>query len=133
VKTFLYLRDVNENHGPFCYIPGTHNGGPFREVYPQKVAVGVYPKDGQVDKRFSADQRKICTGSAGTLIFCDTTGFHKGGHPIERGRLVFNAVYTTNAAAPLIAKAKQFSIRGTHSQLLSPAAAYAIGHVTASA
>ncbi len=139
VKTFLYLRDVAETNGPFCYIPGSHNGGPFREVYPQRVALGVYPKDGAVDARFPPNLRKVCTGEAGTFVLCDTTGFHRGGHPIEGGRLVFNAVYTTNAAAPMIAKSKQFSIRAPHSQLaqlpllLSPAASYAIGHITGSA
>ncbi|MGH7874351.1 MAG: phytanoyl-CoA dioxygenase family protein, partial [Candidatus Binatia bacterium] len=33
VKTFLYLQDVGETTGPFCYIPGSHNGGPFSRTF----------------------------------------------------------------------------------------------------
>jgi hypothetical protein len=130
VKTFLYLRDVDETNGPFCFIPGSHNGGPFKAVYPQTVAGANYPADSAVEQEFSANRRQICTGKAGTLIFCDTTGFHKGGHPTAGARFVFNAVYTSNAAAPLIVRAGQFSLKGWGDGL-GPAAAYAIGHLGA--
>jgi hypothetical protein len=129
VKAFLYLRDVDETNGPFCYIPRTHNGGPFKNIYPQKVAGGTYPKGDILDKTFPPDQRQICTGKAGTLIFCDTTGFHRGGNPTSGARFLFNAVYTTNAAAPIIVKSRQYSLGESRGNRLSPAAGYAIGHL----
>ena len=76
IKTFLYLRDVDETNGPFCYVPGTHNAGPFR----QKIGRFNYPEDGVIERKFPPEKRRVCTGKAGTLVFCNTTGFHKGGH-----------------------------------------------------
>jgi hypothetical protein len=101
LKLFLYLRDVDETTGPFCYIPGSHNGGPFKKIHPQTIDVSNYPSDGVIEKAFPHNHRLVCVGKAGTLIFCDTTGFHKGGHPTKDFRLLFNAVYMTNAGALL--------------------------------
>ena len=123
IKTFLYLRDVDEANGPFCYVPGTHRPGPIG----QKIGRYNYPDDGVVEKRFPPALRKVCTGKAGTLVFCDTTGFHKGGHPTAGARFVFNAVYTTNGAEPLAKGQRLFHLKGARSSLKSPAARYAVG------
>jgi hypothetical protein len=61
------------------------------------------------------------------LIFCDTTGFHKGGHATSRPRFLFNAVYTTNASA--VVRQHQYRFLGGHAAGLSSAAEYAIGHL----
>jgi len=109
VKTFLYLRDCGESNGPFCYIPGTHKVGTLHH----KVGGYNYPADGVVDRRYEAEQRKVCTGKAGTLIFCDTTGLHKGGDPQEGSRFVLNTVYTSNASEPIVKRwAPHCTIRG---------------------
>src|SRR5262249_23747507 len=47
IKTFLYIRDVDEPNGPFCYIPGTHNVGLFR----QKIGRLNYPEDGAIERK----------------------------------------------------------------------------------
>jgi hypothetical protein len=125
LKTFLHLRDVDETNGPFCYVPGTHNAGPLR----QKIGRYNYPDDGVIEGKFPPHQRKICTGKAGTLIFCDTTGFHKGGHPTTGARFLFNAVYTTNASVPLARGVGQFFLKGSRKHFPSPAASYAVGRV----
>lgn len=127
VKVFLYLRDVSETTGPFYFIPGTHNGGPFRKIFPQTLDVSRYPPDGAVEEKFAESQRQMCIGRAGTLIFCDTTGIHKGGHPSTEGRLLLNVVYTTNAGASRLGKL--YSLSGLPAGSLSPAAEYAIGHL----
>lgn len=123
VKTFLYLRDVDETNGPFCYVPRTHKPGTFR----QKIGRSNYPNNGVIEKRFPPNLRQVCTGKAGTLIFCDTTGFHKGGHPTAGARFIFNAVYMTNASEPLAKGARLFSLSGACSDLQSLAARYAVG------
>jgi hypothetical protein len=130
VKTFLYLRDVDVTNGPFCYVPGSHNGGRFKRFYPQQPDAYNYPNDGIVEKRFPANLRQVCTGKAGTLIFCDTTGFHKGGHPTLGARLLFHGFYTTNAGKPIITKEKKYSLKIPGINSLSPAARYAIGHLS---
>jgi Phytanoyl-CoA dioxygenase (PhyH) len=132
VKTFLYLRDVDETNGPFCFVRGSHNSGPFKALRPQVVgAAGEtnYPEDGFVEKELAQDLVKVCTGKAGTLVFCDTTGFHRGGHPTQGARLLFNGVYTTNAGFQIVKKMKQFSVAGQLGHPLDDAAKYAIGHL----
>ena len=125
VKTFLYLRDVDETHGPFCYVPGTHGASALT----QRIGVPNYPDDGAVEKRFSSNRRQVCTGKAGTLIFCDTTGFHKGGHPTAGARYLFNAVYLPNSSEPVANKYRFYSVTGACNELQQPAARYAISHL----
>jgi hypothetical protein len=126
VKLFLYLRDVDEDTGPFCYIPGSHNGGAFRGIYPQTMPDSQYPPDGEVEKHFSQEQMLTCTGKAGTVILCDTTGFHKGGHPRGPLRLLFTAAYTSNAGR--LDNVNRYAISDLQEASLSPAARYGIGH-----
>jgi hypothetical protein len=124
VKTFLYLRDVDETNGPFCYVPGTHKPGALR----QKIGRLNYPNDGVIERKFAPDRRRMCTGKAGTLIFCDTTGYHKGGHPTAGARFLVNAAYMSNASEPISMGFRQFSLKGAGGHFKSPAAGYAIGH-----
>jgi hypothetical protein len=133
VKTFLYLHDVDETTGPFCFVPGSHNAGPDGKVYPQLVFAPTYPPgsnyppDGYVEEHFPAERRMVCTGPPGTMVFCDTTGFHKGGHATGRPRFLFNAVYTTNASAAV--RQHQYALLGGRVAGLSPAAEHALGHL----
>ncbi len=100
VKLFLYLNDVDENSGPFHYVSGSHDQGPHRNVLPSRPPYSTYPKEGEVEKLISKDDIRQCTGRAGTLIFCDTRGLHKGGHATKNPRILFNAVYLTEGAIP---------------------------------
>jgi hypothetical protein len=72
---------------------------------------------------------RFCTGRAGTLIFCDTSGFHKGGRVVEGQRLLFNSVYTTNAGAPVMIRQKYYTIASFKGGPLSQPAQYAIDHL----
>jgi Phytanoyl-CoA dioxygenase (PhyH) len=127
VKIFLYLRDIDSATGPFCYIPGTQNGGRFGKILPQTVDTSRYPPAGEVERKFLQSQIKYCTGEAGTLIFCDTTGLHRGGHPQSGLRLLYTSAYTTNPGANF--NGKRYSIGRLRSDILSAAAKYGIGHL----
>ncbi len=130
VKFFLYLRSVNDDNGPFCYIPRSHNGGCFRKIRPQAIHNSNYPPDYVIERNFPETLRKKCIGKAGTLIFCDTIGFHKGGDLVIEGRLLFNAVYTTNAGVPVITAQPYYRISEMRTDTLSVAAQYAVDHLT---
>jgi hypothetical protein len=124
VKTFLYLRDVNETNGPFCYVSGTHKANAFT----QKVGRLNYPHEGIIEKKFPSKFRRVCTGRAGTLIFCDTTGYHRGGHPTAEARFLVNAVYASNASEPVASGHTNFLVRAPYDGLSTAAARYAIEH-----
>jgi Phytanoyl-CoA dioxygenase (PhyH) len=129
VKIFLYLRDVDHTNGPFSYIPKTHNAGPYKRIFPQTIDRSIYPPDGAVEKKFATIQKRVCIGKAGTLIFADTTGFHRGGHPKLGGRLLLNAYYATNGSLPVVTSEKRYSIVRSDHRGFGSAAKYATSHV----
>jgi hypothetical protein len=129
VKLFLYLCDVNEQNGPFCYMRETHYTGRFGGIYRQKINASNYPQDGSLKGKIPEHLSQVCTGRAGTLIFCDTSGFHKGGHVVEGQRLLFTSVYTTNAAGPVMIRQKYYTVASFKGGPLSKPAEYAIDHL----
>jgi hypothetical protein len=97
-KMFLYLNDVDEETGPFIYVRGSQDGGKWRNLYPQKPPHGVYPPEGEIEKIIPAEEIKISTAPAGTIIFCDTSGLHKGGYATAKERTMFTAGYISKAS-----------------------------------
>lgn len=93
-KMFLYLSDADEGAGPFCYVPGSHEGGKWRQLFPPQPEDGYYPPSGEVEKYVPHEDIKVCTGRAGTIIFADTTGLHKGGYSTAKERIMFTAGYS---------------------------------------
>jgi hypothetical protein len=102
VKVFLYLNDVTDESGPFEYLKGSHGGGRYQRVLANKFRKGIdrgYCADdelAELDVKLRAEHQ-VCSGKAGTLIFADTHGFHRGGKAIEGYRDVFVFNYFTNA------------------------------------
>ena len=101
LKMFIYLTDVDEESGPFSYLPQSHSGGHWRRLFPQKQfgRRGIYPPEGAMDKAVPKSDIKVCTGRAGTVIFCDTTGLHKGGYSTSNRRIMYTSVYAAEGDA----------------------------------
>nr|MDQ2933242.1 hypothetical protein [bacterium] len=87
-KVFIYMNDVDSETGPFTYVQQSNHDGIFGSLFPQKTPEGVYPPVGAVEKTIPAENIKTMTGKAGTLIFCDTSGIHKGGYATKNERLM---------------------------------------------
>jgi phytanoyl-CoA dioxygenase PhyH len=99
VKVFLYLSDVGAGAGPLEYVRGSHGGGPHGRLWPNPdPGMASYPPEGEVEARVPAADRVSCMGSAGTLIFCDTYGLHRGGLATEHARVLANWAYVTPAS-----------------------------------
>lgn len=97
VKFFLYLNDVDEEAGPFTYVKGSQFGSPmYGSLFKQKLPLGIYPPDGAVEKSVNATDIVVATGKAGTVIFCDTAGLHRGGHAKSKSRFMFTAFYPSD-------------------------------------
>ena len=93
LRYFIYLTDVDKQHGPHSYIPGSHNRtlNHRRGVDLDKVYRDLY------------DERIDVTGPAGTGILMDPFGLHRGMVPTAGDRLILAVSYslgTTNYAAP---------------------------------
>lgn len=98
-KVFLYLSDVDEAAGPFIYIKGSHHGGPWRTLFPQCPPRGSLPPEHAIEKMIAKNYWHTGTGKAGTLIFCDTSGLHRGGYATQKNRIMFTAGYCSQATA----------------------------------
>ncbi len=96
LKLFVYLNDVDEMAGPFCFLPQTHPRGLFRAVAPMHDA-HLRTTDEQMATVMPSDTWRACTGQAGTAILCDTCGYHKGLKPIAHDRLLLMIQYTSPA------------------------------------
>lgn len=137
VKIFLYLNDVGDNNGFFEYMTGTHIHGPqgksFDQIgpdgfraYPDQQAIEKLANDAGTLKlsdvpkdKHSGDAApwhgKIkvvqCQAPAGTLIFADTFGVHRGGYVKAGHRDMIMSTYSThyNVHKPHFSVAKEFA------------------------
>ena len=90
VKVFIYLVDVDENCGPFCYIPETH---PFSTGAAKVTRRRI--TDEQMRVAFAPERWLTCTGPANTMILADTVGYHRGGRSTKGNRIVISLIYTS--------------------------------------
>lgn len=98
LKFFVYLNDVNEAGGPFTYIPYSRYGLRWGNTFPGGVTSDFYPPEGGVENIIPRDVARVCTGRAGTVIFCDTSGLHKGGYALKKERTMFTAGFRSQAS-----------------------------------
>lgn len=123
VKVFVYLNDVDTEAGPFIYAYESQKGGKFGKLFPQETPLGVYPPEEELLKKIPKENIHAMTGKAGTVIFCNTAGLHKGGFAKTKERIMFTAFFSasTYSEAPLYSIPKD-----TKLQELSPEAQFAL-------
>ncbi len=97
VKVFIYLEDVDEGAGPLEYVLGSIGGGRYAREWPWRPLGDTYPPAEEFDRRIPADAVKTFTGPAGTMIFCNTSGFHRGGFATHRRRVMWVYNYVSPA------------------------------------
>jgi hypothetical protein len=95
-KAFLYLTDCDETNGPFVYYVGSHRqDDKWKDRYYREYEVEgtegrygqFFPLEWNVLKERHGFRELVCTGKAGTLIFGDFRGVHRG-EPIRQGRRI---------------------------------------------
>jgi len=96
VKVFVYLNDVGVDGGPFCFIPGTHPRGAKRLLRPACDHDGR-TTDEQMARAVPESSWRVCTGARGTVVLCDTCGYHKGLKPKGQDRLMMMLQFTSGA------------------------------------
>ena len=100
LKFFIYLTDVDKDHGPFCYVPETHSFRGFKtfarwllwEIFRKRTFLYDFLIN---DEKLQKKEIPIL-GKAGTSFCADTTGFHRAS-VVEKGeREVFVVSFTRN-------------------------------------
>lgn len=124
VKVFLYFTDVDENSGPLEYIPESRQGGKLAHLwrFASGAGVGGYPDQQKVEAAVARTDRVVAVGRRGTVVFCDTTGLHRGGKLHDGTRTLGNFAYVTPASL----YPRKFRCLNQPSSLFPPAAHYAI-------
>ncbi len=91
VKAWLFLTDVAEDEGPFCYVPGSHRATPERLAWEQEMSMkapeGVDRLSAKGSFRITPEelpalglpQPRVFAVPANTLVVGDTFGFHARG------------------------------------------------------
>ena len=102
VKLFVYLSDVDETAGPLTYIRGSQPGGPHGALFPSDPPSGSYPPKFELEKLIPDDRIATCTGEAGTMVWFDACGLHRGGRATQKGRTLLVATYASDAALDLM-------------------------------
>ena len=97
VKIFLYFSDVTEAAGPLQYVPGSRrSGGPYSRLWRKRHE--AYPPAGDFEARIPRSKWVTSIGCPGTLVFVDTTGFHRGGYATRETRLSATWTFVTPAS-----------------------------------
>ncbi len=94
IKAFIYLVDVDEECGPFTYIPGTHPFG-AEAGSSQRLEKKKRIADDRMMKAFPRESWRVCTGGPNTMILADTLGYHRGGKPTRGRRILITFTYTS--------------------------------------
>jgi hypothetical protein len=98
LKAFLYLVDVDDETGPFEYVPRSAPGGELEQLWPWRPLGDNYPPEDELVERI--DGRAVSfTAPKGTIIFCNTSGFHRGGFAKSKPRVL--ATFTWDSPASL--------------------------------
>ncbi|WP_445679296.1 phytanoyl-CoA dioxygenase family protein [Radicibacter daui] len=93
LKIFFYLNDVNEENGPHVYVTGSV------EDYESRIPGGGAVRrleDHEVYDSYEKSRVRKIIGPAGSIIFENTRGFHKG-EPVRSGyRLMLQIEYASS-------------------------------------
>ena len=78
--------------------PGSAPGGRYADAWPWRPLGDNYPPDGELEKRIPEDGVRTFIAPKGTLVFCNTSGFHRGGFATERARVLATVTYSSPAS-----------------------------------
>jgi hypothetical protein len=97
LKAFVYLVDVDEETGPFEYVPRSAPGGELDRLWPWRPLGENYPPEDEFADRI--DGRSVTfTAPKGTIIFCNTSGFHRGGFATAKPRVLATLTWDSPAS-----------------------------------
>lgn len=90
---FIYLTDVDPSCGPHVLIEKTHRNKSFGEIFE------IILSDESVQEKFGADRIKMILGPKGTMLFEETSSFHKASR-CQTKRLMLSIDYVLQRQPP---------------------------------
>lgn len=126
VKVFVYFNDVDEEAGPFQYIPGSAKGGRYGDLWKWTVTGETYPSQEELAEKIPSSEYRTLTGPRGTIIFCDTSGFHRGGFARSKPRLMSYTTYVSPASFLSGRESRRFSVDPSENGAVDDAVRFAL-------
>ena len=124
LKAFLYLVDVDENTGPFEYVAGSAPGGELDHLWPWRPLGDNYPPEDELAEQ-TGDRAVTFTAPKGTIIFCNTSGFHRGGFARTKPRVLATVTYSSPASLASLTE-PNYSVTGAETNGLEPEQRFAL-------
>jgi hypothetical protein len=119
LKAFLHLVDVEDDMGPFQYVPGSQPGGRYADAWPWSPLGQNYPSEEELEQRIPASDVRTFTGAEATLLFCNTAGFHRGGFSTGAPRVLATVTYSSPASLASLTE-RSFRFTGSLDELDEP-------------
>jgi ectoine hydroxylase-related dioxygenase (phytanoyl-CoA dioxygenase family) len=124
LKAFIYLVDVDEETGPFEYVPRSAPGGELDRLWPWRPLGDNYPPEDEFAKQL--DGRSVTfTAPKGTIIFCNTSGFHRGGFATGKPRALATLTWDSPASLKALSE-RNYVFVPSNGVALSDAQRYAL-------
>ena len=124
LKAFLYLVDVDEDTGPFEYVPRSATGGELERLWPWRPLGENYPPEDEFAE--SVNGRSVTfTAPKGSIIFCNTSGFHRGGFARRKARLLATLTWDSPASLKALS-ARYYVFRADDGDALTDQQRYAL-------
>ncbi len=94
IKVFVFLTDVTLENGPHVFVSKSHRSGNI----PKALLKGGYVRhaDSDVYQHYPSEDIKTFTVPAGSILFEDTRGLHKGTPLIKGERLVLEFIFSNS-------------------------------------
>jgi ectoine hydroxylase-related dioxygenase (phytanoyl-CoA dioxygenase family) len=115
LKGWLFLDDVDEDRGPFCYVPGSHRLSRRRLDWERRqsltaraspdphVSAGSFRAGPDDLREMGLPEPAAVTVRANTLVLADTSGFHcRGQATDDRPRTAIYVFMRTNPFNPIL-------------------------------
>ena len=126
LKVFVYLVDVDEETGPFEYVPGSQPGGRYDHLWPWHPLSQSYPPQDTLTAQIG-DAVKTFVAPRGTMILCNTAGFHRGGYVTGKARVLATATYCSPASLAALTERNYTLAPGSPVSQVDPPVRYALG------
>jgi hypothetical protein len=124
LKAFLYLVDVDEETGPFEYVPRSAPGGELDRLWPWRPLGENYPPEEEFAERVNG-RSVTFTAPKGTIIFCNTSGFHRGGFAKAKPRVLATLTWDSPASLKALSE-RNYAFLPSNGASLSEAQRYAL-------
>jgi hypothetical protein len=124
LKAFVYLVDVDDETGPFEYVPGSAPGGELEALWPWRPLGENYPPEDELAERIGG-RAVTFMAPKGTIIFCNTSGFHRGGFATGNPRVLATLTWDSPASLKALSE-RNYVFAATDGAALEPSARYAL-------